>query len=150
MGLPVRRGIPHYAIDLMLARAIRSSLSSRRSPLPRAPRFGFVVEYVKDIEAAKRFYVEVMGLELQRVAPSFVQFDHFAIANDEPLGGTPQPELYWLVDDADAAWRELSGKAEVALSLVEKPFGKVFGIRDLDGSARYFIELAKRRPSAAV
>jgi len=30
------------------------------------PRFGFVVEYVTDIEAAKRFYLDVMGLEVER------------------------------------------------------------------------------------
>ena len=28
------------------------------------PQFGFVLEYVKDIEAAKRFYVEVLGLQM--------------------------------------------------------------------------------------
>jgi len=30
------------------------------------PKFGFVVEYVPDIEAAKRFYVEVLGLVMER------------------------------------------------------------------------------------
>ncbi len=83
------------------------------------PRFGFVIEYVRDVERAKRFYTEVLGLRVQREAPVFVQFEHFAIASDEPLGGEPAPELYWLVDDADAAWRELSARAEVALPLVK-------------------------------
>ena len=114
------------------------------------PRFGFVVEYVKDIERAKRFYLDVLGLELQREAPSFVQFEHFAIASDEPLGGTGGPEVYWLVDDAEAVWRELSMQAEVALPLTAKPFGKVFAVRDVDGSARYMIQLAKGRPSKAI
>ena len=112
--------------------------------------FGFVVEYVKDIERAKRFYVDVLGLELQREAPSFVQFEHFAIASDEPLGGSGEPEMYWLVDDAEAAWRKLSKQAEVTLPLTEKPFGKVFAVRDADGRPRYMIELAKNRPSKAV
>lgn len=114
------------------------------------PRFGFVIEYVKDIERAKRFYTEVLGLPLQRVAPTFVQFDHFAIASDEALGDKDAPELYWLVDDAEAAWRGLRDQAEVALPLTEKPFGKVFAIKDADGRPRYFIELAKNRPSQAV
>lgn len=29
-------------------------------------KFGFVLEYVTDIEATKRFYVEVLGLEVER------------------------------------------------------------------------------------
>ena len=49
------------------------------------PEFGFILEYVTDIEAAKRFYINVMGLEVGRTSPVFVQFKHFAIASDEPL-----------------------------------------------------------------
>lgn len=114
------------------------------------PRFGFVVEYVEDIERARRFYADVLGLELQRVAPSFVQFEHFAIASDESLGGRGEPELYWLVDDAEAALRELSTSAGIAMPLTEKPFGKVFAVSDPDGKPRYFIQLAVNRPSRAV
>ena len=55
------------------------------------PRFGFVVEYVKDIEAAKNFYIDVLGLEMQRYHPTFVQFDKFAIASDQPIGATGEP-----------------------------------------------------------
>lgn len=114
------------------------------------PRFGFVIEYVKDIEAAKRFYTEVLGLEVQRAHPVFVQFDHFAIAADQPMESSGAPELYWLVDDADSAYAELSAKAEVVSPLTQKPFGKVFAVKDVDGRPRYVIELAKERPSQAV
>lgn len=38
------------------------------------PRFAFALTYVSDIEAAKRFYVDVLGLEIEREAPVFVQF----------------------------------------------------------------------------
>ena len=113
------------------------------------PQFGFVVQYVKDIAAARRFYEEVMGLPVQRSHPTFVQFDKFAIASDEPMAGQGEPELYWLVDDAEAAIAKLSRKAEVSLPLKEQPFGKVFGIRDADGEPRYLLELAKNRPSRA-
>jgi len=115
-----------------------------------APRFGFALEYVKDIEAAKRFYVDVMGLEVERTHPTFVQFDWFAIASDESLGGRDEPELYWLVDDAEAAFRELSQRAEVSLPLREMPFGKVFAIKDPAGRPRYLLELARNRPSQPV
>ncbi len=111
------------------------------------PRFGFIIEYVKDIEAAKHFYVEVLGLKVERYHPTFVQFDTFAIASDEPMAGNGEPELYWLVDDVEAAFSDLSQKAEVSLPIKQMPFGKVFGINDLDGRTRYLLELAKDRPS---
>ena len=113
----------------------------------KAPAFGFVVQYVKDIAAARRFYEGVMGLQVQRSHPSFVQFDKFAIASDEPMAGRGEPELYWLVDDAEAAFAALSKRAEVTLPLKQQPFGTVFGIRDPDGQSRYLLELAKNRPS---
>lgn len=113
------------------------------------PKFGFIVEYVKDIEAAKRFYVEVLGLEVEREHPTFVQFETFAIATDEPMGGEAKQEVYWLVNDADIAFRSLSEKAEICLPLKQVPFGKVFGVRDLDGFPRYILELSKNRPSQA-
>ncbi len=119
------------------------------------PRFGFALEYVPDVEAVKRFYVEVLGLEVEREAPTFVQFkdqagDYFAIASDESMGARGDLELYWLVDDAEAAFSDLSQKAEVSLPLKQMPFGKVFGIKDPAGQPRYLIELARNRPSRQV
>jgi len=114
------------------------------------PRFGFVVEYVPDIEAAKRFYVDVLGLDMERYHPTFVQFSNFAIANDDSLSGRRDPEVYWLVDDAEAALMELSQRADVTLPLTEKPYGKVFGIRDPAGTPCYLLELARNRPSRPV
>ena len=114
------------------------------------PRFGFIVEYVKNIEASKRFYVEVLGLQVEREHPTFAQFETFAIATDEPMGGEAEQEIYWLVDDVDAAFSSLSLKAEVCFPIKQVPFGKVFGVRDLDGRPRYILELAKNRPSQKV
>jgi predicted enzyme related to lactoylglutathione lyase len=114
------------------------------------PQFGFVIEYVRDINAAKQFYVEVLGLEIEREHPTYVQFESFAIAGDEPMAGRGEPELYWLVDDAESAFEDLSQKAEVTLPLKEMPFGKVFGIKNSDGQPRYLLEFAKNRPSQQV
>ena len=86
--------------------------------------------YVTDIEAARRFYVEVLGLEVERYHPVFVQFNNFAIASDASLSGNRDPEVYWLVDDAEAAFNDPSQKAEVSLTLKQMPFGKVFAIKD--------------------
>ena len=113
--------------------------------------FGFALEYVTDIDRVRRFYVENLGLEVEREHPTFVQFKgNFAIASDESLGGSNETELYWLIDDAEAAYRELSGKADVSLPLREMPFGKVFGLKDPAGQPRYLIELARNRPSRRV
>ncbi len=114
------------------------------------PKFGFVLEYVTNIEAAKDFYERVLGLQVERYHPTFVQFENFAIASDESMSGTREPEIYWLVDDAQAAFNELSQKAEVSVPLKQMPFGKVFAIQDPTGHSCYLIELAQNRPSRPV
>ena len=119
------------------------------------PRFGMAVSYVRDVAAAKRFYVEVLGLEVDRDHPTFVQFRDpagafFAVASDESLGGTDAPELYWLVDDAAAAAQTLAARTEITLPLEERPFGKVFAVKDPAGQQRYLLELARNRPSRQV
>ena len=112
--------------------------------------FGFVVEYVTDIEAAKRFYVEVLGLKVERNSPVFVQFDHFAIASDASMSGNRNSEVYWLVDDVEAAFKDVSRKAEVIMPLKQLPFGKTFGIKDPAGQPIYLLEFAQNRPSQLV
>ena len=62
---------------------------------------------MEDIEAAKRFYVDVVGLKIERFHPRFVQFPGFAIATGEAMNGGKERELYWLVDDARDAFVEL-------------------------------------------
>ncbi|HEY0332718.1 MAG TPA: VOC family protein [Stenotrophomonas sp.] len=113
-------------------------------------KFGFVVEYVRDIDASVRFYTDVLGLQVQRQHPSFVQFDTFALASDEPMGGGERVELYWLVDDIEAAQREIAALTAITMPLKPLPFGRVFGIRDPEGHERYVLELARHRPSTAV
>jgi predicted enzyme related to lactoylglutathione lyase len=118
--------------------------------MSQKPKFGFVLEYVTDIEAARRFYVDVLGLEVERYHPTYVQFSNFAIASDASMSGTREPEVYWLVDDAEAAYRELSGQAEVVVPLKQMPFGRVFGIKDPAGQPLYLLEFARDRPSQVV
>jgi len=116
------------------------------------PRFTFALEYVPDMEAAKRFYVDVLGLEVEREAAVFVQFKdqagaRFAIASDEPLSGERGPELYWVVDDAEAAFGALAPRAEIRLPLTQMPFGLVFGLADPAGHPHYVVQFAPNRPS---
>ena len=119
------------------------------------PRFGFALEYVDDVAAVKRFYVDVLGLDVEREHAQFVQFRDrngaaFAIASDESLSGRGGLELYWLVDDAAAAFDELSPQADVSFPLTQKPFGTVFGISDPAGQPCYVLEFARDRPSRRV
>jgi catechol 2,3-dioxygenase-like lactoylglutathione lyase family enzyme len=113
------------------------------------PRFGFAIHYVTDLQAARRFYVEVLGQKVERQHATFVQFERFAIASDESMTGKRETELYWLVDDAERAFREMSGAAEVGVALKEMPFGKVFSLKDPAGNACFLLELARDRPSKA-
>jgi catechol 2,3-dioxygenase-like lactoylglutathione lyase family enzyme len=118
-------------------------------------RFGFPLEYVSDIDAAKRFFVDVLGLEVDRDHPTFVQFKtpdgaSYAIASDEPMDQSGGPELWWVVEDAEAAFRDMSARAEVGMPLRQMPFGKCFGIKDPAGQVHYLLEFATDRPSRPV
>lgn len=118
------------------------------------PRFAFVLEYVADVEAARPFYLEVLGLTVEREHPTFIQFKDeagvaFAISSDTPLGNG-DPEVCWAVDDAEAAFRALSATTDITLPLVELPFGKIFGVADPAGRPQYLVEFARNRPSQAV
>ena len=113
-------------------------------------KFGFVIEYVTDIEATKRFYVEVLGLQVERVSPTFIQYKNFAIASDESMSANRDPEVYWLVEDAEAAFKDYSQKGKISLPIKQMPFGKVFGIQDPAGQPQYILEFAKVRPSQTV
>jgi catechol 2,3-dioxygenase-like lactoylglutathione lyase family enzyme len=119
--------------------------------MPAKPTFGFVLEYVDDIKAARDFYVDVLGLEVEREHPTFVQFESFAIASDESLSGTRDLELYWVVDNADAALADaVRDRAKIAEGMREMPFGKVFALKSPSGAPRFVLEWARNRPSRAV
>ena len=66
------------------------------------------------------------------------------------MGGEAGEEVFWIVEDAGASFSSLQQMAEICLSMKQVPFGKVFGVRDLDGRPRYILEFAKNRPSQAV
>jgi catechol 2,3-dioxygenase-like lactoylglutathione lyase family enzyme len=137
--------------------AIFASRRSEKEYLQMAihPRFALALAYVPDVAAAKRFYVDVLGLEVERDHPTFVQFKSdggaaFAIASDAAMTPGAELELYWLVEDAEAAFQELSRTAKVSLPLTQQPFGKVFGVVDPTGQPRYLLEFARERPSREV
>jgi catechol 2,3-dioxygenase-like lactoylglutathione lyase family enzyme len=118
-------------------------------------RFAFPIEYTQDIPGTKRFFTDVLGLEVDRDHPTFVQFKDdngaaYAIASDAPMANGDIPELWWMVDNAEAACAEMSKSAEVAMPLRELPFGKCFGIKNPNGQIHYVLEFAAQRPSQQV
>ena len=79
------------------------------------PRFGFVLEYVQDVSAARTFYTDILGLTVRRESPEFIQFADangvgWAIASDASLSGEAKPETYWIVEDIAALERAVCGK----------------------------------------
>ena len=118
-------------------------------------RFGFALEYTKDIPATKRFFTDILGLQVDRDHPTFVQFKDtnggaYAIASDAPMDKGDVPELWWVVDDAEAACAQMSQSAELAMPLREMSFGKCFGIKNTNGQIHYVLEFAQQRPSQQV
>lgn len=118
-------------------------------------RYSMTVEYVPDMEAAKRFYSEVLGLEIERDFPTFVQFRdaagvNYAIANDEPLSDGQAREIYWVTDDAEQTHADLAGRGVETSAVREMPFGKVFSVTDPAGQPNFLIEFAAQRPSQPV
>jgi predicted enzyme related to lactoylglutathione lyase len=136
-GFAARAGIALAPIDV----------STKEYPVNQPAKFGFAIHYVTDIQAARRFYTEILGLEPERQAPTYVQFGSFAIASDESMTDQRETELYWLVDDAERALREISMQTKVTMPLKQLPFGKVFAVQDPAGNSCYLLELAANRPS---
>jgi catechol 2,3-dioxygenase-like lactoylglutathione lyase family enzyme len=118
-------------------------------------RFAFPLEYTQDIPAMRRFYTDVLGLQLDRDHPTFLQFKDangaaYAVASDAPMDRGDVPELWWTVDNAEAACADMSQQAELAMPLRDMPFGKCFGIKDPTGQVHYILEFAQQRPSQPV
>jgi predicted enzyme related to lactoylglutathione lyase len=104
------------------------------------------IYHAPDLDAAKRWYVRVLGIEPYFDQPFYVGFD---IGGYE-LGLNPDPAdalkglgcavTYWGVTEAEAAYRrllELGAKpvspvadvgGDIKVGVVEDPFGNAFGI----------------------
>src|SRR5439155_954567 len=67
-------GVPRESRTVSLELLPQSEASTPMVIANTKARFGFALEYVSDIDAAKRFFVDVLGLELERDHPTFAQF----------------------------------------------------------------------------
>jgi catechol 2,3-dioxygenase-like lactoylglutathione lyase family enzyme len=114
----------------------------------------FIVRHVQDIDAARAFYTDKMGLEVEVEQPGFVQFKApngapFAIslasadpvAAELPGGQSESLELWWYVDDADAAHAELKARGvEIVFPPKDVPFGRAFAIKDPEGAYSFILQ----------
>lgn len=104
----------------------------------------FVLIHVGDIERARAFYTEKLGLTVEAEAPGFVQFarpDDQGAALAIVQRPVETPELWWDVEDADAAHASLVGNGvEISSALEDKPFGRTFAIKDSEGNTMSFVK----------
>ncbi len=114
----------------------------------------FVVRHVTDVDAARAFYTEKMGFEVEAEQPGFVQFKApdgapFAVslasadpvAAELPSGQSEPLELWWYVDDADAAYAELQAKdVEIVFPPKDMPFGRAFAVKDPAGAYSFILQ----------
>lgn len=108
----------------------------------------FVLIHVDDVAKARAFYMETLGLTVADELPGFVQFAPpddgqgaaFAIL-ERPTEG---PELWWDVENADAAYAELVQQGVKIVSEPEdKPFGRAFSIKDPAGNTLHLLQVPK-------
>jgi catechol 2,3-dioxygenase-like lactoylglutathione lyase family enzyme len=114
----------------------------------------FVVRHVTDVDAARAFYTEKLGFEVEVEQPGFVQFKApdgapFAVslasadpvAAELPSGQSEPLELWWYVDDADAAYAELRAKdVEIVFPPKDLPFGRAFAVKDPAGGYSFILQ----------
>ncbi|HMA35072.1 MAG TPA: VOC family protein [Chloroflexia bacterium] len=107
----------------------------------------FVMLHVPDVAEARAFFVDKLGLELEDDTPGFLQFKatHGGAAlgvGQPPPGAAEGAELWWFVDDADAAHADLVAKGVTILEPpADQPFGRSLAIRGPGGQALYLLQL---------
>ena len=102
----------------------------------------FVMLYVPDIEQARTFYTEKLGLVVEDQQPTFVQFKQhagigaiFALEKQPDASPYKGVELWWMVDNADTTYTTLvSHGVEVVGQPSDEPFGRAFTIKDPAGN----------------
>jgi len=109
----------------------------------------FVMLHTDDIAAARAFYADRMGLTVVTDSPTFLQFaSPTGKGADLAVGAlTPdvshEPELWWYVDDVDAAHATLVTQgAAIVAPLTDMPFGRFCATKDPAGYTVYLLQLA--------
>ncbi len=110
----------------------------------------FVFIHTDDMAATRAFYAEQMGLTLISDSPEFLQFAapggkgaELGVGLLSAPGVSHEPELWWYVDDVDAAYAALIAQgAEIVTPLTDMPFGRVCATKDPAGYTLHLLQLA--------
>src|SRR5215218_3208451 len=104
----------------------------------------FIVRHVRDLDKTRTFYTDVLGFQVENDQPGFLQFTNtggatFALG---PEGAGEETEVWWFVDDADAAHEHLRAHgAEIVSPPKDEPFGRTVVIKDPAGTSLYLLQL---------
>lgn len=109
----------------------------------------FILLHVSDVEQARTFYTEKLGLVVEDQQPDFVQFQQpmgngaiFALSKSSDNATLQGAELWWYVDDANKTFADLVAQGtEVVSKPVDEPFGRVFAIKDPAGHTLHMLQL---------
>ena len=112
----------------------------------------FVMLHVPDVEKARAFYHEKLGLSIEDEQPDFVQFKQpgghgatFALGKGEDASILQGAELWWFVDNADATCAAFSSQdVEIVTRPHDEPFGRAFAIKDPAGHTIHMLQLSQR------
>ncbi len=118
---------------------------------------GIVSLYVRDLDRARAFYTETLGLPevpefsgprfiaLRPARGSLLAVQDAATVPPELAGAPGGCELGLEVDDVDAVWRDWPARGVRILSeSVDRPFGRTFLARDPEGHLLNVYRLADR------
>ena len=111
-----------------------------------ADKLDFVLLYVRDVAAARAFYTEKMGLEVEDENPGFVQFKApggaiFALIHGERPTPASAIELWWQTADTDGAYARLKDRGvEIVSPPEDKPFGRTLSVKDPEGNTLNFFQ----------
>jgi predicted enzyme related to lactoylglutathione lyase len=109
---------------------------------------GFVVVYVRDMEKARAFYTDVLGMAVVEAisSPTFVTLrpsgGSLVALQDKAAAKFPpgleeqagSVELSFEVDDVDAAWKRWKEQGvELVSEPMDLPFGRYFMAKDPEG-----------------
>lgn len=104
---------------------------------------GFILVHVPDVAAARRFYVEQLGMRLETDSPGFLTFARpdgagatFAVGQAEAAQANAlAPELWWVVRDVDALQAALLARDVPIISPPkDEPFGRTLSFSDPAGN----------------
>ncbi len=102
-----------------------------------------IILRTQDLEAARAFYRDVMGMSVETEAPNFLQVHpqdgqgpEFGIGIGEPGDGGPQ--LWWRTEDTDALHAALVAKGvRIVQEPKDEPFGRSLIFADPAGNHLY-------------